>query len=248
MSEEQLMAVSRLIHDAKVRQAAADRLAEAQQAEDEARQLADARELEARQREVERRQNEVTARIEARRAAQEREAKARKAAEEKAKQERKWKEESRRAEYEWRQEEYRKQQHAEEQSSESKKRRRLIDETTNAPSPPLLRITRDKILEWHKTCEALKNGDKSALRSFPQPPYEICLKKSCAVAEKTRAVKACRCNIMKCFNGRNKATLKVDRLAFRLDKFSTVQDDVRDRIQQAAKEIFSAVQEMYSNA
>ncbi|KAK5715016.1 hypothetical protein LTR15_010432 [Elasticomyces elasticus] len=194
MSEEQLMAVSRLIHDAKVRQTAADRLAEAQQAEDEARRLADARELEARQREVKRRQNDVTARIVARRAAQEREAKARKAAEEKAKQEREWKEESRRAEYEWRQEEYRKQQHAKEQSSESNKRRRLIDETTNAPLLPLLRITRDKILEWHKTCEGLKDGDKSTLRSFPQPPYEICVKESCAAAEKTRAVKACRRN------------------------------------------------------
>ncbi|KAK5708922.1 hypothetical protein LTR17_020250 [Elasticomyces elasticus] len=243
-AEQKLDALSRQLQEAMVYQSATDSQTEARRAEEVARRVADARLVEARRLEEERRQAEMAARrLEEQRQHESKkrrhEAEARRSTEAQARQDQKWRDECRQAEFEWRKAEYNQRQ----QTKQQNKRQRPMEEVSSARQAPQMRITREKVVQWHKACEALREGDKSGLRSFPELPYEACSKEGCTATEKTRALTACRCNITRCFHGRTKATLKVDRIAFHPDK-----DDVRDRIQQAAKEVFSVVQEMYSNA
>ncbi|KAK5138909.1 hypothetical protein LTR32_007680, partial [Rachicladosporium monterosium] len=101
------------------------------------------------------------------------------------------------------------------------------------------RITTNQIQAWHAACtEAFK--DKTGMRAFPEPPTETCSDLTCASTNRT--LKACKCNIKKCFAGRS--TLKTDRLQFHPDKFSTVPEDVREQIKKAAGEIFVVVNGM----
>ncbi|KAK0342857.1 hypothetical protein LTR94_020648 [Friedmanniomyces endolithicus] len=110
----------------------------------------------------------------------------------------------------------------------------------SAPSAPKKqranRITSNQIQAWHAACtEAFK--DKTAMRAFPEPPTEPCSDLTCALTSRT--LKACKCNIKKCFAGRS--TLKTDRLQFHPDKFSAVPEDVREQVKKAAGEIFVVV-------
>ncbi|KAK0843576.1 hypothetical protein LTS02_016038 [Friedmanniomyces endolithicus] len=110
----------------------------------------------------------------------------------------------------------------------------------SAPSAPKKqranRITSNQIQAWHAACtEAFK--DKTAMRAFPEPPTQPCSDLTCALTSRT--LKACKCNIKKCFAGRS--TLKTDRLQFHPDKFSAVPEDVREQVKKAAGEIFVVV-------
>ncbi|KAK0286381.1 hypothetical protein LTR91_009091 [Friedmanniomyces endolithicus] len=101
------------------------------------------------------------------------------------------------------------------------------------------RITLNQIQAWHAACtEAFK--DKTAMRAFPEPPTEPCSDLTCASTSRT--LKACKCNIKKCFVGRS--TLKTDRLQFHPDKFSAVPEDVREQVKKAAGEVFVVVNGM----
>jgi len=101
------------------------------------------------------------------------------------------------------------------------------------------RITLNQIQAWHAACiEVFK--DKTAMRAFPEPPTEPCSDLTCASTSRT--LKACKCNIKKCFVGRS--TLRTDRLQFHPDKFSAVPEDVREQIKKAAGEVFVVVNGM----
>ncbi|KAK5715017.1 hypothetical protein LTR15_010433 [Elasticomyces elasticus] len=128
----------------------------------------------------------------------------------------------------------------------NKRQRPAQDQAPERPrAAPPLRITAQKIQEWCVACaDAVQ--DKANMKEFPQAPAEPCSEAGCAANEKTRALRACRCNITKIFSSRSKAELKMDRIRYHPDKFSTVPGQHRDQIQQAAKEVFSVVQEMYS--
>ncbi|KAK5697977.1 hypothetical protein LTR97_006937 [Elasticomyces elasticus] len=128
----------------------------------------------------------------------------------------------------------------------NKRQRPAQDQAPERPrAAPPLRITAQKIQEWYVACaDAVQ--DKANMKEFPQAPAEPCSEAGCAANEKTRALRACRCNITKIFSSRSKAELKMDRIRYHPDKFSTVPGQHRDQIQQAAKEVFSVVQEMYS--
>ncbi|KAK3652140.1 hypothetical protein LTR56_005271 [Elasticomyces elasticus] len=236
--EKRLIAVVNELYQAETRQATAEKTRWVREvearwtAEEEARQAAEAQKLKARQFAAACQAEEVR-KAETLRAAGKQDREKRKEA---------IQEESRR-----RQEAYQRQQQAKQQREESNKRRRSFEDFLAAWPPPPVRAMREKAQHFHDACAALKE-DKSQMRSFPEPPYEPCLKPGCLATEKTRALKACRCNIEKCFLGRPKATLKTDRVDFHPDKFSKVPEDVRKHIQLAAKEVFSVVQDMYINA
>ncbi|KAK5680259.1 hypothetical protein LTS10_007186 [Elasticomyces elasticus] len=133
-----------------------------------------------------------------------------------------------------------------EKPQSNKRQRPAQDQASERPrAAPPLRITSQKIREWYAAC-ADAFQDKASMKYFPQAPSEPCSEAGCAANEKTRALRACRCNITKIFSSRTKAELKMDRVRYHPDKFSTVPGQHRDQIQQAAKEIFSVVQEMYS--
>ncbi|KAK5680257.1 hypothetical protein LTS10_007184 [Elasticomyces elasticus] len=103
------------------------------------------------------------------------------------------------------------------------------------------RITKDSIEAFH---QAIKDAlrDRSAIRCFPQPPYEPCSKPGCVLTAKTRALKACDCNIKTVFASR--PNLKADRVQYHPDRWSFVPDDVREEIQRAASEIFTVINGM----
>ncbi|KAK5708923.1 hypothetical protein LTR17_020251 [Elasticomyces elasticus] len=125
-----------------------------------------------------------------------------------------------------------------EKPQSNKRQRPAQDQSPERPrAVPPVRITTQKIQEW----------TKASMKEFPQAPSEPCSEADCAANEKTRALRACRCNITKIFSSRNKAELKMDRVRYHPDKFSTVPGQHRDQIQQAAKEVFSVVQEMYTS-
>ncbi|KAK4956756.1 hypothetical protein LTR10_006284 [Elasticomyces elasticus] len=133
-----------------------------------------------------------------------------------------------------------------EKPQSNKRQRPTQDQVPERPrAAPPLRITAQKIQEWYAAC-ADAFQDKASMKEFPQAPSEPCSEAGCAANEKTRALRACRCNITKIFSSRSKAELKMDRIRYHPDKFSTVPVQHRDQIQQAAKEIFSVVQDMYS--
>ncbi|KAK4547654.1 hypothetical protein LTR36_000611 [Oleoguttula mirabilis] len=120
------------------------------------------------------------------------------------------------------------------------------EEEANRPHPsestqPARSITVKEIQEWHQAC-VTAFLDKPNLRAFPQPPAEPCTNESCA-SENGCALKACKCNLRKIFSGPR--SLKQDRLKFHPDRFASCPEDVRDEIQQKAKEVFVVVDAMF---
>jgi len=86
------------------------------------------------------------------------------------------------------------------------------------------------------------------MRTFPQPPVEACKNAGCALSAKSRALKACPCNLRKAFVGQTKAALKQQRVQFHPDKFSQVPEEVRASVQQAAREVFVVVDGLYQGS
>ncbi|KAK0934802.1 hypothetical protein LTR29_013588 [Friedmanniomyces endolithicus] len=103
------------------------------------------------------------------------------------------------------------------------------------------RMSPQQIQEWHDAI-AVAFYDRTVMRSFPPPPSEPCTDPTCS--NKSRTLKACRCNIRTAFEGRPNITN--DRLQFKPDKFTRVPRDVREGIQQAVHEVFAAVDGMCS--
>ncbi|KAK3617081.1 hypothetical protein LTR56_025527 [Elasticomyces elasticus] len=103
------------------------------------------------------------------------------------------------------------------------------------------RLTKDSIEAFH---QAIKDAlrDRVTVRCFPQPPYEPCSKPGCVLTAKTRALKACDCNIKTVFASR--PNLKADRVQYHPDRWSFVPGDVREEIQRAASEIFTVINGM----
>ena len=89
-------------------------------------------------------------------------------------------------------------------------------------------------------------ADISALNAFPKPPAWPCGNLTCARTKRSRALEACACNIRFLFE--RGTDLKNWRLRFHPDRFSKVPQDVREGIQQMAKEVFVVVDDMYRKA
>lgn len=119
----------------------------------------------------------------------------------------------------------------------------------NAPREPEMpgveaahEITAKEKQDWLDACSAAF-ADKQQLRIFPELPVQPCENEACAAEKEGRALKACKCNLHDIFKGR--ATLKVDRLQFHPDKFSSCPADVRAEMVQKATEVFVVVDGMF---
>ena len=151
------------------------------------------------------------------------------------------------------------------QQKREREQTRKYFQCSTPSADPVKRSKPNRLHDWHQAC-TIAFEDKEDLRSFPQPPATPCHNPGCAVSAHSRALQACQCNIRKLFEGRSRAVLKTDRLLYREyclesrdcrsrpaltpfldpDKFSSVPEDVRDHIQQAAGEVFVVVDGMYS--
>ncbi|KAK4547653.1 hypothetical protein LTR36_000610 [Oleoguttula mirabilis] len=103
-------------------------------------------------------------------------------------------------------------------------------------------ITAKEKQDWFEACTAAF-ADKSEMRTFPEPPVQPCRDAGCAAEKHARALKACKCNIREMFKSRT--TLKLDRIKFHPDRFSSCADNVRTLMQQKAKEVFVVVNAMF---
>ncbi|KAK4570368.1 hypothetical protein LTR86_002448 [Recurvomyces mirabilis] len=102
-------------------------------------------------------------------------------------------------------------------------------------------ITRAGIVAFHqKAKEAL--ADYGSILVFPDPPSEPCGNVSCAATAPTRALRACRCNIMRVFFGIS--DLKKVRRSWHPDRFSAEKPEVREEYKKKAGEIFVVLSEM----
>ncbi|KAK3069823.1 hypothetical protein LTR53_011549 [Teratosphaeriaceae sp. CCFEE 6253] len=161
-----------------------------------------------------------------------------------AQQEREWQEylESlRQKEQQQESERLRQEQQQREKERPRRQRYALPLDPTKPARKPAARTTSAQIENWHAAC-VTAFADKTRLRAFPQPPSEPCNNAACALTATTRALMACPCNVRKLFHGR---ATKQERLAFHPDRFSSVPDEAKGVIQQAAREVFVVVDGLY---
>lgn len=104
-------------------------------------------------------------------------------------------------------------------------------------------ITQADIDAFHASAEAAF-ADYSAMQTFPSPPRAPCGKSSCEATQKTRALKACPCNVRTLFAGFSKPQLKKARIAWHPDKFAQTPETGREGFQKKATEVFVVISEM----
>ncbi|KAF2765074.1 hypothetical protein EJ03DRAFT_220013 [Teratosphaeria nubilosa] len=147
----------------------------------------------------------------------------------------------------------------EREKEESRERLRLAQEAQG----------RERIQEGIRNQQAKKEGQKhitvqevksfrqqatevfksyAALTTFPDPPSEPCTQAACQIA--ARALKACQCNVRKCFMGLGVRELKVERGKWHPDRFVKCQGGraVVEELQRKAREAFVVVEAMYQEA
>ncbi|KAH9842284.1 hypothetical protein Tdes44962_MAKER07604 [Teratosphaeria destructans] len=115
------------------------------------------------------------------------------------------------------------------------------------PTRPSNGITMAKVRAFREqAAESFKNY--TAMTTFPDPPAEPCKRVACHIA--TRALKACPCNIKKCFAGLRVRDLKAERGKWHPDRFSKCQGGKTAvvEMQTKAQEIFTVIGDLYDEA
>jgi hypothetical protein len=99
---------------------------------------------------------------------------------------------------------------------------------------------------WKLACDKALS-DRSAMTSFPDPPYYGCRLVSCTSNRNQRALKACPCNIAKALqhDPDYPESLKSERLRWHPDKFSICPEEKRAVFQAKAKEVFVVANDLY---
>lgn len=105
-------------------------------------------------------------------------------------------------------------------------------------------ITPKEKQDWFSACEKAF-ADRPSLKTLPSPPAQPCGSARCAADCKTRQLQACSCNIAEIFEGRSRALLKKDRVAFHPDRFAVCEESVREQVVAQVKEVSMVVNAMY---